>query len=729
MDRKQILQNIQKAREEGVPDALIQQRLIDNGYMPAPTQAPPDTVAPGLDSMMTQTTPDQSMMALTPNQGNDGSTLEKFLRSDALPVIGSTLGAIGGGVLGAGAGGVGAVPGAIAGSAGGGAGGEAVRRTLLRIMGEDPDEGQDDAGGGLATDIKEIAFEGGESALWELVGGKAVKYGGKALKSAGGKVVGKAADVVGLSPKSLARRAIPITTTEFAETYGKLSKNMDVFDVLFKEGILDAGSPDEMLEAVAFKQGQAMQGLDQVLARAGENGQVIKVSSLVDDIEENIMGKLTMPDTNRPIPGTEQARKLLAEFSDELKAYGDTITPAQANEIKKRMYGVVSTFKEGPLNSPDIKRRFASLFRKEIETIAPEAAGLNQTWGALEMSKNAIKKSATPSFSSGGMFASALQALPFAGIGAVTAGPVGGGAAYIGAVIGNQALKDPQTAGKVAQTMYKISQLGSEAPPIAKTFYNLIQPVMSQIGGRAISDAASDSDKDDDVLSQLAQNAKASSKQNDQAAEDLSQRYLFPDPASAGLDDIAGGEYTSPDSMRSANGLPNQHGLGLTKEAAAVAMLAYPKHAALIQNIYELLNEDEKEAMSAAEEKRLMELNTVQGISNVAKQYMSQINTGPISGSATNLQNAVTLGNADIDAANYNEWRGAMVSVLARSISQESGTMTDQDIRRADGLLPKLTDSEEKVRFKLMQLDAIIQDGFDDLGVENRKAPTVNVEQ
>lgn len=720
MNREEILKSIQQAKAEGVPDAMIQQRLVDLGYMPAPQQAPTDTVAPGLGGMMMD--PSQSTvtspMATAPTSD---SPLEGFLRSDALPVIGSVLGGIGGGIAGASAlFGIGAAPGAVAGAAGGGAGGEAVRRALLRIMGEDPDEGTEQAGGGIATDVTETVKEGAESALWEFVGGKVVKVAGKAIGKVAGKTAGKAADIAGLSPKSLARRAVPISNTEFVESFGKLPKGMDVYDVLFREGILDAGNTDEMLEMVGAKQTAAMTQLDDVLGRAASNGQTLKVSSLIDDIDQNILAKLTMPDTNRPIPGTDQARKVLSQFKDELLEYGDTITPLQANEIKKRMYGVISTFKEGPLTSPDVKRRFASLFRNEIERIAPESAGLNQTYGALEMSKDAIKRAANPSFSSGGLFASALQALPFAGAGALAGGPVGGGTAYVAAVIGSQALKDPETAGKVAQTMYKISQAGADAPPIAKTFYNLMYPVMSQVGGRAISDA--NSDEEENLLTDLAKNAEASKRDTDVVADELSSRFLFPDPTSAGLNVIEGGEYMSPDTIKTADGLPNRQGLGITKESAAVAMLAYPKHAALIKSIYDLLG-DEKEEFSAAEEKKLMQLNTVQGVSNVAKQYMSRIKSGPVSGSVANVQNALTMGNANIDAANYNEWRGAMVSVLARSISGEVGTMTDQDIARADGLLPKLTDSEEKVRFKLMQLDAIIQDGYNDLGMENTKAP------
>lgn len=65
---------------------------------------------------------------------------------------------------------------------------------------------------------------------------------------------------------------------------------------------------------------------------------------------------------------------------------------------------------------------------------------------------------------------------------------------------------------------------------------------------------------------------------------------------------------------------------------------------------------------------------------------------------------------ADENAYNYNQFRDSLLAPLARAISGEVGVLTDRDIKRADGLLPKLTDSPQEANRRLQLLMQAVQD-------------------
>lgn len=62
----------------------------------------------------------------------------------------------------------------------------------------------------------------------------------------------------------------------------------------------------------------------------------------------------------------------------------------------------------------------------------------------------------------------------------------------------------------------------------------------------------------------------------------------------------------------------------------------------------------------------------------------------------------------DQPAYNFNQFRDSMLAPLARAISGEVGVLTDRDIKRADGLLPKLTDSAQEAATKLRTLNNLL---------------------
>lgn len=60
-------------------------------------------------------------------------------------------------------------------------------------------------------------------------------------------------------------------------------------------------------------------------------------------------------------------------------------------------------------------------------------------------------------------------------------------------------------------------------------------------------------------------------------------------------------------------------------------------------------------------------------------------------------------------AYNYEQFRDSLLAPLARAVSGEVGVLTDKDIARADGLLPKLTDSPAEARRRLQLLMESVQ--------------------
>lgn len=70
--------------------------------------------------------------------------------------------------------------------------------------------------------------------------------------------------------------------------------------------------------------------------------------------------------------------------------------------------------------------------------------------------------------------------------------------------------------------------------------------------------------------------------------------------------------------------------------------------------------------------------------------------------------NAMTGGALFPEAMDYEALRKSMIGPLARAISGEVGVLTDRDIARAEGLLPKLSDAQKVRENKLKNLREII---------------------
>src|SRR3990167_1330328 len=77
-------------------------------------------------------------------------------------------------------------------------------------------------------------------------------------------------------------------------------------------------------------------------------------------------------------------------------------------------------------------------------------------------------------------------------------------------------------------------------------------------------------------------------------------------------------------------------------------------------------------------------------------------------GDIMSLLSKVSGGAVAPEIGDYEALRKSLIGPLARTISQEAGVLTDKDISRAEGLLPKITDSAQLTRNKIANLRTLI---------------------
>ena len=114
--------------------------------------------------------------------------------------------------------------------------------------------------------------------------------------------------------------------------------------------------------------------------------------------------------------------------------------------------------------------------------------------------------------------------------------------------------------------------------------------------------------------------------------------------------------------------------------------------------------------------KRLENTKSSSGTSQKQKAAMDVLNTlmgnfqaqGPISGTFTNVLNSLTGGNYNYQAANYNEQSRGSLAMIIKALG-DSGALAEGDVERAMGLIPQITDSEQKAYDKYQNLMSMLQ--------------------
>lgn len=112
------------------------------------------------------------------------------------------------------------------------------------------------------------------------------------------------------------------------------------------------------------------------------------------------------------------------------------------------------------------------------------------------------------------------------------------------------------------------------------------------------------------------------------------------------------------------------------------------------------LQTNSKNSGTAQKQQAAMDiLNTLMG------NFQAQ---GFIGGNITNILNGLTGGNYNYQAANYNEQAKGSLSMIIKALG-ESGALAEGDVERAMGLIPQITDSEEKAYDKYVKLMTMLQ--------------------
>ena len=120
----------------------------------------------------------------------------------------------------------------------------------------------------------------------------------------------------------------------------------------------------------------------------------------------------------------------------------------------------------------------------------------------------------------------------------------------------------------------------------------------------------------------------------------------------------------------------------------------------MLDNKSKRLESTAKTSGTAQKQQAAMDiLNTLMG------NFQAQ---GPVGGTFTNILNGLTGGNFNYQAANYNEQAKGSLSMIIKALG-ETGALAEGDVERAMGLIPQITDSEEKAYDKYAKLMTMLQ--------------------
>lgn len=114
-------------------------------------------------------------------------------------------------------------------------------------------------------------------------------------------------------------------------------------------------------------------------------------------------------------------------------------------------------------------------------------------------------------------------------------------------------------------------------------------------------------------------------------------------------------------------------------------------------------------ALRLDQEKAIDELRTVEtNLNKLSEVYAKLPRVGIISGGSSAALSKITGGAYSPEYQEYDSLRQSVIGPLARTISAEVGVLTDQDVKRAEGLIPKATDAPELAKRKLNNLRELL---------------------
>lgn len=116
-----------------------------------------------------------------------------------------------------------------------------------------------------------------------------------------------------------------------------------------------------------------------------------------------------------------------------------------------------------------------------------------------------------------------------------------------------------------------------------------------------------------------------------------------------------------------------------------------------------------KPQLSTKEEEKIGKFKDVESNLNLLLENLGEVDSrGPVGGGLSTMMAKMTGGASNPDVADYEALRQSMIGPLARTISGEVGVLTDQDISRAEKLLPKISDDPRVAEKKVANLRKLI---------------------
>lgn len=129
-------------------------------------------------------------------------------------------------------------------------------------------------------------------------------------------------------------------------------------------------------------------------------------------------------------------------------------------------------------------------------------------------------------------------------------------------------------------------------------------------------------------------------------------------------------------------------------------------------NAYKAIQPNATTGLTATQQAQQTKIKDVKDSVDLLEKNLKEVEvSGPLSSSLIgkySLLNKITGGGLFPQATDYEALRKSLIGPLARSISGEVGVLTDKDIERAEGLLPKATDPKKVRENKLKNLREII---------------------
>jgi hypothetical protein len=141
-------------------------------------------------------------------------------------------------------------------------------------------------------------------------------------------------------------------------------------------------------------------------------------------------------------------------------------------------------------------------------------------------------------------------------------------------------------------------------------------------------------------------------------------------------------------------------------EQALADIEADPKNTTKYIAVYNMVNKAEKgQTLTAEQRKKVDTLSTAEKqINELEKIFLNAGGPqGRIGGTVASLRGQLTGGQEGA----YEQVRKSAVAQIARALG-EVGVLTDQDIQRALGAIPKFTDTSDEVQTKLAYIRSIL---------------------